>query len=283
MRTGTSSYTCVAHGAANTPCRRSRTQPPCDPGLTCDWARSYCLSTIAAGELCGSGTSACALGTACLVSAGVARCLPLPYTETAVSAAGYIDACALGRVEPFEVTSVQNNRSRAPIPLPFSFRYYDVPQTFFAPATGAWGTFGTARPAGEPLSFETISSRQNLVAPYMLKVRDSMSVWLQMAGSRFCSATVGAAPNRRFAVEWNDFTVGTAGSAVHLTFQVVMHEGSNVIEFFYRQLEPTAGELSRYTDGTLADIGLVGPTGQPRIVHRGPVSTLNGIRFTPRP
>jgi hypothetical protein len=69
---------------------------------------------------------------------------------------------------------------------------------------------------------------------------------------------------------------------MHLTFAVVLHETTNILEFFYRRLEPSTGVLARYTNGALADIGLAGPTGQPFVIHRGPVSTTAGIRFTPR-
>jgi hypothetical protein len=69
---------------------------------------------------------------------------------------------------------------------------------------------------------------------------------------------------------------------MHLTFEVVLHETTKVIDIFYQRLEPSTGVLARITDGSLADIGLAGPTGQPPVIHRGPVSTNAGLRFTPR-
>jgi len=120
-----------------------------------------------------------------------------------------------------------------------------------------------------------------MIAPFSLR-RDGQWLRLQNTGSRFCSATVGTAPNRRFAVEWNDLTLDDADTAMHLTFEVVLHETTNVIDIFYRRLEPSTGVLARFTNGSLADIGLAGPFRQPPVIHRGPVSTSVGLRFTPR-
>ncbi len=280
---GATTFTCRPDGGQGLRCRRSRTLPLCDAGLTCVSRAGTCMPTLAAGTLCDSGSvQGCAAGTLCLPSAGVSRCLPAPYAESTVPATGYIDACATGRVEPMEGTSVRTNITRAPLALPFPFTYFGVPQSWFAAGTGAWGSFGTTRPTGASFEFRDSTLPVNAVAPYTQRVEDTRGIQMQAAGSRICSATAGVAPNRRFAVEWRDFTVADVGTAAHLTFEVVMHEGTNVIEFFYRQLDPTTGPLSRFTDGTRATIGLTGPAGEPPVIHRGPVSTASGLRFTPR-
>jgi hypothetical protein len=279
LQSGT--FRCVANGALGTPCRRSSTQPPCDVGLACH-TNNFCRTPLREGELCGSGVSgACAEGLGCITAAGVTRCLPLPYTESAAAISGYIAACDVGRTEPLALTDQTFNYPRAPLALPFAFSYFGLPQTHFVPTTGAVGFFGTGRPSGQASLFTDTPAPANMLAPFALR-ENNQSLRLQTTGSRLCSATVGFAPNRRFAVEWNDLTLRDAGTEMHLTFAVVLHETTNILEFFYRRLEPSTGVLARYTNGALADIGLAGPTGQPFVIHRGPVSTTAGIRFTPR-
>ncbi|MFO0628574.1 MAG: hypothetical protein U0325_23575 [Polyangiales bacterium] len=274
-------YRCVANGAAGTPCLRSNAQMPCDDGLACS-PSGYCTTAQREGDLCGSGTNgACGRGLACVTALGTSRCAPLPYVETSAAISGYIEACEVGRVEPLALTDQVYNYPRAPIPIPFAFSYFGLAQTHFTPGTGAGGFFGTGRPLTQAVSFTDTAPPVNMIAPFALR-RNGQSLRLQNTGSRFCSATVGAAPNRRFAVEWNDLTLADAGTAMHLTFEVVLQETTNVIELYYRRLEPSTGVLARFTDGTLADIGLAGPTGQPPVIHRGPVRTSAGIRFIPR-
>ncbi len=51
----------------------------------------------------------------------------------------------------------------------------------------------------------------------------------------------GVAPNRRFIVEWNNVTQYTAGNTLPTTsetFQAILHEGSNNVEFRYGSITP---------------------------------------------
>ena len=279
---------CAADGTTTGAlCRRSLTGPLCDAGLTCS-DRNRCAPTLAAGAPCGGSIEgACVAGTGCqhasATDGGVAtqaRCLPAPYAESTAPAGEYIDACAAGHSEPFYSRDVIDNRTLRPLSLPFAFRYYGRAQTLFWPGTGAWGSFGANRPTISDVRFLQAPSDERL-QPFGAHTSpvpgsNSPSVWLQPSGSRICTATVGAAPDRRFAVEWNDLTIGDAGTAAHLTFEVVLHETTHVIDFLYRRLDYTPGADLE------VDVGLVGGWDDPRTIHRGPVSTATGVRFTPR-
>jgi hypothetical protein len=280
---------CAADGTTTGAlCRRSLTGPLCDAGLTCS-DRNHCAPTLAAGAPCGGSIEgACVAGTGCqhasATDGGVAtqaRCLPAPYAESTAPAGGYIDACATGRSEPFYSRDVIDNRTLRPLSLPFAFRYYGRAQTLFWPGTGAWGSFGANRPTISDVRFLQAPTGAELLQPFGAHTSpvpgsNSPSVWLQPSGSRICTATVGAAPDRRFAVEWNDLTIGNAGTAAHLTFEVVLHETTHVIDFLYRRLDYTPGADLE------VDVGLVGGWDDPRTIHRAPVSTAAGVRFTPR-
>ncbi len=225
---------------------------------------------------------ACVAGTTCQSVAGVPQCQPSPYVESTAPASEYVDACAVGRAEVFSGLDVNLNRTALPLTLPFPFSYYGTARTVFWPGTGAWGVFAPTRPGTQVASLSDNDVVSSALVPFQVVADGGESVWLRASGSRICSATVGTAPNRRFVVEWNDFTIGRDYPAVHLTFEAVLHESTNAIDFLYRRLEPATGVGSAYTDGLLADVGLVGGAGQVATVHRGPVSTAEGIRFTPR-
>src|SRR5205814_2124259 len=82
---------------------------------------------------------------------------------------------------------------------------------------------------------------------------------------RFYTATLGAAPNRRFVAFWKDMeTFNTPGSSS--TFEAILYEGSNTIAFRYGSIDNN-GET-----GVDNDAGTVG-----RGVDRAPpTSTATG-------
>jgi hypothetical protein len=86
----------------------------------------------------------------------------------------------------------------------------------------------------------------SLVAPFW----DDL---MMKSGSTISARTVGDAPNRRFVVQWSDMTIldeeGDDQNA-NLTFELILFEGSNDIQFLYR----TA--TGPFADGSSATIGL---------------------------
>jgi hypothetical protein len=76
----------------------------------------------------------------------------------------------------------------------------------------------------------------------------------------------GIAPNRTFTVDWANVSqyIGAGGSINSVNFQVVLHEGSNNIEFRYGQLDPcnAAGQCSGTgSDGDDRTVGVEDSTG----------------------
>jgi hypothetical protein len=56
---------------------------------------------------------------------------------------------------------------------------------------------------------------------------------LSTRSPQVCLAVTGAAPSRRFVVAWPDATYFDGAPGAHLSFEVVIAEGTGVIEFAY--------------------------------------------------
>src|SRR5205823_6392569 len=76
---------------------------------------------------------------------------------------------------------------------------------------------------------------------------------LESGTSNVSTRVIGTAPNRQFIVEWSHVSIiDQATSDVHadLTFEAILFEGSNDIQFVYQGM---SGQLS---DGSSATVGL---------------------------
>jgi hypothetical protein len=103
----------------------------------------------------------------------------------------------------------------------------------------------------------------------------------------------GTAPARKFIVEWNNVTQFTAGGLWPLTsetFQVILHEGSNNVEFRYGPITPvnTSGidqGFGQDASGGDRTIGVENAGGTAAVSH--PSATHNGeslmVTFNPPP
>jgi hypothetical protein len=91
-----------------------------------------------------------------------------------------------------------------------------------------------------------------------------------------CAAITGQAPHRRFVVQWQDvYDCCSENPAMHLTFEVVIHEAgndSNVIDFVYPRMD---GSHRTATTGIEDGDGVEGTSSS------GTLSGPHGIRWTP--
>ncbi|MFO0606484.1 MAG: hypothetical protein U0324_25150 [Polyangiales bacterium] len=101
-------------------------------------------------------------------------------------------------------------------------------------------------------------------------------------GTGMLTATLGAAPNRRFVVQWTDFTLPSPDNTARLTFQVKLFETTNVIEVHYCAV--TAGNAR--ASGNSATVGVEDPTGasgtEISYLTADAARTGFGWRLTPR-
>jgi hypothetical protein len=147
------------------------------------------------------------------------------------------------------------------LPLGFTFRYAGVDYTTAAASTNGWLTLGQNLSDAAPTNNLTTGAVRPVLAP----------LWddLQMNAGGFYYLTQGSAPNRVFVAEWNNvrWSKNAALGIGCLSAQVRLYEGSNRIEFAYRQ---ATGDLNAPS----ASIGLAG-------VGTGNFLSLNGTGASP--
>lgn len=154
-----------------------------------------------------------------------------------------------------------------PIPLPFSFKFYEnTYNEVYISGKGFvtfsdWGDWGywehvpdTVRP-------------NNLVAPYWTPVYIPAGAWV-----RYLSG--GTAPNRYFVVEWHDVTGGfddPIGEDELYRFQVILYEnGEIVFQYHTMTYSPEVGTIYCGATGIENFTGLVGLEYQPFCTRLNP-------------
>jgi hypothetical protein len=103
-----------------------------------------------------------------------------------------------------------------------------------------------------------------------------------MPASSVLTRTLGTAPNRRFVIQWTNYSIYDDQRA-RLTFQAKLFEGSNAIELHYCTLTP--GMQPNRASGESATIGIESPDGRAGVQfafnRANAVNTMNALRFTP--
>jgi subtilisin family serine protease len=111
----------------------------------------------------------------------------------------------------------------AGIPLGFTFRYYGADYTTIGVASNGWLSFN-----GSGTGFPTLVPHPDffagVIAPYARHLAPP-------GGGYVRHATIGAAPDRRFVVEYHQ--VPDFGDANANTFEVILYERTNAIRFQY--------------------------------------------------
>ncbi len=196
---------------------------------------------------------------------------PTAYTETVLVAPTWVDACAAGLT--LTLTDDDDGHSAAS-PLPFAFSFFGAPRATLSVSTNGYVTFdATPRDGFKP------------VIPDAMEGAAAYAYWQDLAllsnDAAICVATVGTAPDRRVVVQWSDVQSLEADDITHLTFELVLHEGSGVIDFVYLTMTPEDVLDTEFVNGTHAGIGLQSAAGAQSVRHMGTINTITGLRFTP--
>jgi hypothetical protein len=266
---GSAGWTCAIDGTSGARCREPAASPsPCADGLACTghWSLTAgrCRPARNEGDACDpTGAADACVEPAVCTAAG--RCRVIEYLEEPLLGAPFIDACAVGTALelPHAFFRGALDRLEAPLELPFSFELGG------RPTPRAWiGVNGhAALTPGDPPE----GAFEAAMPFFTLDLRAG-------PGSAVCAATVGTAPNRQVVIEWRDVFHREYEHVTSLTFEVVLHETTNVIDFRYAELVPTAGEHYALLDGNRI-VGLA--HGETRVMHAGPVAVRMGLTFTP--
>ncbi len=265
---------CVADGTAGGRCRG--TGVPCNAGLACgayvgDGAGGRCLPAVASGAPCDPAglVNACAPPALCVsaASGGASTCQPPPYVFSDDPTAAFVDACATGRSLRAGLSGLDDGHPATALSLPFAFPFYGTSYSSARPSTNGYLVFGSTAPIDAYSGTLPRSDEVALAAPYFVDV-------LLGSTSDLCVATVGAAPSRRFVVEWSDVGL-IAEPTAHLTFEVVLEETTHAIGFVYARLERTDTSAAVAT-------GLQDTLGARPLLWTTDLTVPGGVRATPR-
>jgi len=117
-----------------------------------------------------------------------------------------------------------------PIPLPFSFKYYEntYNEVWIAASgylafsqTDYWSAYGSVPSPATP---------NNVIAPYWTEVYIGPGSWIRYRSD-------GIAPNRYFVIEWHDVTIGEET----YRFEVILYENGDIV-FQYHTMGYGCGE-----------------------------------------
>jgi len=196
---------------------------------------------------------------------------PTTYVESTIPATNWIDACAMGVTA--SLSDPDDGHTDMPTPLPFAFTFFGSTVTAVWASTNGYATFDVEPIDSLDFPFPILDEGATILPLWEDLVLDGPT-------SAVCIATVGAAPNRQLVIEWRDAMSYNASDETTLTFELVLNEGTNSVDFVYNTLIAMPGDEG-YVDGTEASIGLQSPQGLDFVAHPGMIGTTTGIRFTP--
>ena len=240
------------------------------------------LRDVAVGGACdpsGATTLCTPEPASCVTASGASHCEMPMYIESGIATPTFIDACATGAHATLVATGGADARddghATAAIALPFAFRFFGNVVTTITPSSNGYAVFdGTPIDSnGGDLSIP-MPEEGSVIAPFWQNL-----VLRAAPASDVCTQVTGSAPNRQFVIEWHD-AMPQGNPTSHVTFEAVLSESSNNIDFVYQQLEAGASPPEE-SDGSWSAIGVQSNHGERTLVHNGSVDTANGLRFAP--
>ena len=268
----------------------SCTATTCESASSCD-GTGGCLSTpipdgtpcannqgCSQGDVCISGACAAGPPLVCPSSTcSTSACVPDDLGRFVLGSAPLLDISATGTPSVSGDDELSDS-----IPLGFTFRFLGVDHTTVRLSTNGYITFGTEERFTNA-SIPTPGGVNGFLAPF----------WddLLVNPGQLTFATVGQPPHQRFVAQWTgvDFFGAETGA---LTFQVILTNGTNGVEFRYGSLtstNPTVALGGRATVGVEALDGASGlqfSFNRPALVEFSSLTwdrERAGCRDTPQP
>ena len=267
---------CIADGARGGACRAAGAA--CDVGLGCG-VDVRCQPGAAVGERC-AALETCNGPLSCMTSPDADRsyCALASYSMERAPDEEFIDACD-GGTRLFGALSAVSRPLGERVVLPFVFRAYGREvrevRVFTSGAVSLGPEPHALLPSGGGGNFPWLGASVPLVAAFWEYVYPRLD-----GVSGVCVRTVGIAPNRRTVIGWKDVRLADDDSA-HLTFALMLHEGTGLIDVRYAELrEGFGGPWS--VNGTNAAIGVHDRAGFDSTRHRARLVAPLAIRFAPR-
>ncbi|HVU62694.1 MAG TPA: GC-type dockerin domain-anchored protein [Phycisphaerales bacterium] len=201
-------------------------------GASCDGPSHY-LARLSVncdpiGACCRAGTCSLRTQAECDASHGTYRgdgsaCENVTYQATPAASA----------FEPIDATGLpgpQCDSCEVSVPLGFTFNFYGRPYSSVFINANGFLSFGPVGTANYPHPIPRNWSPNNVIAPYWT------DLWTFFDGS-ITYQTLGNAPERRFIAQWTG--VPRFFDTTFSTFQVVLFESDDSIEFRYLDVQPS--------------------------------------------
>lgn len=162
------------------------------------------------------------------------------YTDTATGS-GFVDITGIGTPLGIQDEGIVSAT------MPFAFDFYGRTSTHVCISSDGYVLFDLM-----PCPAYLYYSSQPLPTDY-LYASAFLPLWeeLIVGNGEVYSATLGAAPNRRFVIEW--YQRPPYGATDGFTFELILDEGTNRISFEYQDVDTSP---PAWSDGALATIGL---------------------------
>jgi hypothetical protein len=157
----------------------------------------------------------------------------VPYSYVDVSSTG---SSVLATVDDGSVT----------LSLPFGFQFYGATYNSLCVSSNGILTFGgcpTDDATTRDLTAQPLPGHLALIAPFWMDL-----TFAQNNGSVFYD-TVGAAPSRRFVVQWSNTQALNVPDS--LNFQVLLQEGTNTVEFQYQNVTSSSTAVNQGAGATV--------------------------------
>jgi PKD repeat protein len=159
----------------------------------------------------------------------------------------------------------------AAINIGFTFNYCGTDYTQIKACSNGWLTFNTAVVSS---TWTNTTSDLNTIKPALMPLFDDLAGWGSACAMNY--QVSGTSPNQIFTIEYKNWN-WRSSSAGTISFQVRLYEGSNIIQYIYRQ-DPVAVDA-----GTSATIGIGDNAGTPGFLTLdGPTAspTVSSTTFT---
>lgn len=185
------------------------------------------------------------------------------------SAAPFIDACVGG---------VVTTASSAQYTMPFPFTLYQSTNSIVRFNIRGVLTFGNVNgtASGNNLELPNTSAPKPAVFVFWDNIKYG-------AGGQMCYKVVGTAPNRQFAITWNNMTFVDAPDkdTASLQFGVILGEGTNNIDMVYNSMNGSSSRPS----GDSATVGVQNEAGSASTAefNQGSYGSGNAYTFIPIP
>ena len=218
--------------------------PTCPAGVAS--CGGVCRNLMTDPNNCGACNTSCGAGGVC--AGGRCASAPRRYTRsTPPVTVSYLDACTT----PGHATLLPTiDDSTAAVMMPFDYRFWGDAVPMGAPLTvssNGYLLFGTATTTPTAGSIPSTFSPNGIVA----------AQWVDLVTRTdgVCAAVDGAAPARRYVVQWSNVRNIGGGSTNVLNFEVALNERDASIDLLYATM----------TGAVAATVGVENPTGSEAI------------------